>query len=62
MEKELYFVRYLILKFRDFCIIFSRIFSNFFRDFSDFENIYKKQHSIFEIKISKNTLPKIPVH
>ena len=29
-------MRYLISKFRDF----SRIFSKFFRDFSDFENIY----------------------
>ena len=52
-KKELYFLRYLISKFRDF----SRIFSEFFKDFSDFENIYQNPIPIFEIKIYKNAPP-----
>ena len=44
-KKELYFVRYSISKFRDF----SRIFSKFFRDFSNFEHIYKNATLIFEV-------------
>ena len=39
-KKELYFVRYLISKFRDFSTILLKFFSEFFRDFSDFEHIY----------------------
>ena len=53
MEKELYFVRYLISKFRDF----SGIFSEFFRDFSDLEHIYKNATLIFEIEIYRNVPP-----
>ena len=44
-KKELYFLRYLISKFRDF----SGIFSKFFRDFSDFEYIYKNDTLTFEV-------------
>ena len=52
-KKELYFVRYLISKFRDF----SRIFSEFFRDISDFEHIYENVTLIFEIEIYSNAPP-----
>ena len=42
-KKELYFVRYSISKFMDF----SKIFLEFFKDFSDFEHIYENVTSIF---------------
>ena len=53
MENELYVMRYSISKFRDF----SRIFSNFFRDFSYFEHIFKNVTSIFEVEIYRNAPP-----
>ena len=46
-KKELYFVRYSISKFNDF----SRTFYELFRDFSNFEHIYKNATLIFEVKI-----------
>ena len=36
---------------------FSRIFLEFFRDVSNFEDIYKNGTSIFEVEIYKNTPP-----
>ena len=45
-------MRYSISKFRDFY----RIFLNVFRDFSDFEHIYKNATPIFKVKIYKNAL------
>ena len=54
MEKELYFVRYSISKFRDFFKIFLEFFLNFFRDFSNFEHIYKNVTSIFKVEIYRN--------
>ena len=56
-KKELYFVRYSISNFRDF----SRIFSEVFRDFSDFEHIYKNAIMIFEVEIYKNATPNFEV-
>ena len=52
-KKELYFVRHSISKFKDF----SKKISEFFRDFSDFEDIYKNITLIFEVEIYKNALP-----
>ena len=49
-KKEFYFVRYSISKFRDF----SGIFLKFFRNFSDFEHIYKNVTPIFEVEIYRN--------
>ena len=46
-------VRYSISKFRDF----SKIFSELFRDFSDFEHIYENVSMIFEVEINRNTPP-----
>ena len=43
-------MRYSISKFRDF----SRIFSKIFRDFSDFEHIYKNAIPNFEVDKYKN--------
>ena len=51
-KKELYFVRYLISKFRDF----SRIFLNFLGTFLDFEHIYENATPIFKVKIYRNAL------
>ena len=45
-KKELYFLRYSISKFRDF--------SEFFRDFLDFEHIYENATLTFKVKIYKN--------
>ena len=50
MERGVYFVRYSISKSRDFFGIFSEIF----RDFSDFEHIYQNATSIFKVKIYRN--------
>ena len=43
-------MRYSISKFRDF----SRIFLEFFMDFSNVENIYKNATLIFEVEIYTN--------
>ena len=40
MEKGVVFCEIFNFKLRDFSRIFSRTFSEFFRDFSDFEHIY----------------------
>ena len=45
-------MKYSISKFRDF----SGIFFEFFRNFSDFENIYENATPIFEIEIYRNAL------
>ena len=49
-------MRYLISKFRDFSRIFWN-FSEFCRDFLDFENIYKNATLIFKVKIYRNAPP-----
>ena len=50
-KKELYFVGYVISKFRDF----SRFFIQFVGTFSNFEHIYNNIPLIFEVEIYKNT-------
>ena len=55
-KKELYFVRYLISKFKNF----SRIFPEFFYflwTFSNFDHIYENATPIFEIEIYINAPP-----